>query len=103
MTARTLTKPCRCALCGDAMQAGDTFAWHQGTRWVASHGRSHTGARQAGTVGKVEAWKPRHPHDCLTPKVEAARIAHADELAALAVQCGATTEQAAKIRAGALA
>jgi hypothetical protein len=84
------------------MQVGESFVWHEGSRWIASYGRSHTGAPQGGTVGKVMAWKPRHPHDCLTAKAEAARTAQADDIAALAIKCGATPEQAAYIRARAL-
>lgn len=82
MAAKLLTKSCRCALCGDAMAAGEPFAWHEGSRPVAIHGRSHTGARLAGAVGKAVAWKPRHTHDCLLEKVAKVRPEYAALLAA---------------------
>jgi hypothetical protein len=88
MASKILAKPCRCAACGEPMAAGEPFAWEEGSRWATSHGRSHTGARQAGSVAKVTAWKPRHPHPCLEQKVQAARARRADELIALAAQCG---------------
>ncbi len=95
---KVLTKFCRCAVCGEPMTAGEPFAWHEGSRWVASYGRSHTGARQSGAVNKVSAWKPRHAHDCLASKIEAARSQQANDLCALAARLNVPANMIAEMR-----
>lgn len=90
----TLTKACKCWTCQEPMNVGDEFRWVKGYRWTSG------GARLGnGSVGKVEAMKPAHPHDCFAYKLAKDRAKAIDEQCALVASHGATAEQVAAFRA----
>ena len=66
MDAKTLTRPAKCASCGETIPAGEPFAWE-----LASKPTSKPGLRLA-------AWRPRHVGECpqtLGERMEAERAA----------------------------
>lgn len=76
MTSKTLTRDCRCAICGASMKAGDSFRWHTKSGYRA--------ANQGG--GIYERHRPVHAdanvcHQIMTAP-SAVEIAQQAEIAA---------------------
>ncbi len=57
MSAATLSKPCRCKLCGGRMAAGEPFRW-----------RRFTFSKPGRRLIKVERFKPVHVGACPTER-----------------------------------
>lgn len=96
--ALTLTKPTKCACCGEMMNTGEAFRWHKGHRWVPDYS-----IRSSGTIRKIDTFKPAHTHDCYAAKVKAQldQIAmdNIEAACVMAAKYGETAEWIAEYRA----
>ncbi len=93
----TLSKPIKCACCGDLMNAGEAFRWHKGHKSVPDFSR-----RSMGTIKTIDTFRPAHTHNCGAVKVkaqlDAANLKNIDAACALAAQYGETEEWIADYR-----
>lgn len=64
MNTKTLDKDCRCAACGETMNAGEAFTWHKSKKSVPTFARG----AGSGMLTTREVFRPRHVHDCLGAK-----------------------------------
>ena len=97
MTSKTLSKPTKCACCGEAMQTGDAFRWHKGRRSVPDYS-----IRSSGRIKEIDTFRPAHTHNCGAAKLKAQLDTQAldliDRACEMAARYGETPEWIAGYR-----
>lgn len=92
-----ITKPSKCACCGEMMQVGEAFRWHKGRKSVPDFSR-----RSMGTVKDIDTFRPAHIHDCYGAKVKAQldqlALEKIDNACAMALQYGESEEWVSEYR-----
>lgn len=92
-----VTKPAKCACCGEMMETGEAFRWYKGKKSVPDFSR-----RSMGTIKTIDTFRPSHVHNCGAEKVKAQLDANALDLieraCAMAARYGENPEWIAKYR-----
>lgn len=93
-----ITKPAKCACCGEMMSTGEAFRWHKGHRSVPDFS-----IRSSGRIKKIDTFRPAHTHDCgaikLKAQLDQMAIDSIEAACAMAAKYGETAEWISEYRA----